>query len=346
MNKILFIVISIIFLLSSFACSQEIPVTSEDPNAAIESRKVDQTYDKQTQEAKLIAVRNEVIEKFRSERNELGVAKFIEDSYKTYPEDEIISAIYNYQSSLFCYEFYVDMKDSKSVTNVESWLTDAKAYASKIPPTYNDVFSEEIIPYVSELLGEEWKALREIALEQDENFKELTKSDKIEIYNYILDQFKYYDSKEGTYTGDKYSDEIWKEVSEKYGISESQVTQIYIDDSITKAIAAESNPEDEEPKDSDTSISSTVKYDATLNYEGGNALIAVSQEAIDEFFDALISSDQDALNVLYNNGKVAQVPPGTKVKVISKKALNSQVEIMSGTYTGNIVWVLTESIHY
>jgi PBP1b-binding outer membrane lipoprotein LpoB len=47
----------------------------------------------------------EVIEKFKNERDTIGTGKFIEDAYDSYNDSIIISAIYHYYSALETYEF-------------------------------------------------------------------------------------------------------------------------------------------------------------------------------------------------------------------------------------------------
>lgn len=73
--------------------------------------------------------------------------------------------------------------------------------------------------------------------EKDETFKPsevvdkyytLTNSDKKAICNYIQDRYDYYDSINGGYAGDKYSDTIMREAATKYGISEEQAYIIWM----------------------------------------------------------------------------------------------------------------------
>ena len=73
--------------------------------------------------------------------------------------------------------------------------------------------------------------------EKDETFKPseavdkyytLTNSDKKAICNYIQDRYDYYDSKNGGYAGDKYSDTIMREAATKYGITEEQAYIIWM----------------------------------------------------------------------------------------------------------------------
>lgn len=73
--------------------------------------------------------------------------------------------------------------------------------------------------------------------EKDETFKPsetvdkyytLTNSEKKAICNYIQDRYDYYDSANGGYAGDKYSDTIMREAAKKYGITEEQAYIIWM----------------------------------------------------------------------------------------------------------------------
>lgn len=73
--------------------------------------------------------------------------------------------------------------------------------------------------------------------EKDETFKPsetvdkyytLTNSEKKAICNYIQDRYDYYDSVNGGYAGDKYSDTIMQEAAKKYGITEEQAYIIWM----------------------------------------------------------------------------------------------------------------------
>ena len=55
--------------------------------------------------------RNGVIEKWTTAEGELGTARFIEDIYKEYPDDDVISNIYFY--CIFCFvNYWNDNKNS------------------------------------------------------------------------------------------------------------------------------------------------------------------------------------------------------------------------------------------
>src|SRR5690554_1949201 len=98
---------------------------------------------------KLENARNQVVQKYRTERDVLGTGKFIEDTYKKYPRDEIIATIYNYDNAVYCAEISKD-----GFVSEEEWIGKAKTYASKIDPSYSGPFNKEIVEFTSNLLGE------------------------------------------------------------------------------------------------------------------------------------------------------------------------------------------------
>lgn len=272
-------------------------------------------------------LRNEVVSRFRNNRTANETGKFIEDTYKKYPNDEIISTIYFYDTSSACYEYSKLLKDS-------DFYDDAIRYASKISPTYTGEFSDEIIKYATDLLGDTWSEKRNDALQQDVIFDSLTLDEKVGIYIYVQSRYDYYDTKEGYDTGNKYSDAIWSETSKKYGISLGQVTEIWMDMSVIQA--KNKNIEIEASKD--------IEYDALLDYDGEPSLIAVSQDVLDRFLTAQANNNQGTISELSNESKVATVPVGTMVNIIEKKLGVAKVKILNGIYTGNEVWVLIESL--
>ena len=60
--------------------------------------------------------------------------------------------------------------------------------------------------------------------------------------------------------------------------------------------------------------------------------------------DALVRGENGTINESYENHKVAEVPKGTKVKIIERKLTRAKVRILDDIYKGNEVWVLIESI--
>ena len=95
--------------------------------------------------SKVDQARADVVNKWRTSSDEFETPKYIEDIYKQYPEDSVISNIYFYCISKQQYEYYTSLKK-------ESYLRTAEEYAQKIDPYYTGEFSQEITQYASNLL--------------------------------------------------------------------------------------------------------------------------------------------------------------------------------------------------
>lgn len=54
-----------------------------------------------------------------------------------------------------------------------------------------------------------------------------------EIWKYCMDRWEYYDELEGGYSGDKYTEEVFDDAGEKFGISDSEAERIW--DKVDKA---------------------------------------------------------------------------------------------------------------
>lgn len=166
--------------------------------------------------------RNEVIEKWENEAGVLGTTRFIEDIYKEYPDDEVIANIYFYSIAKEQYEHYVDLEKM-------DYLESAKEYAAKIDPDYSDVYADEIMSFVELLYGsEDMEEIHEEAKDKEDTYIGLTNSDKKKICEYIQRRYDYYDSLNGGYSGDKYSDTIMQEAADKYNLTVSQVEIIWM----------------------------------------------------------------------------------------------------------------------
>lgn len=311
----------LILLISGFLFYNHIKDTSSE--FTVDNESIEQAQEVNT----IDQARNQVVEKFRNERDIMGTSKFIEDTYKQYPNDEIISTIYNYDTALSCYEFSDNGKDKE-------WFETAKSYASKISPTYEGQFSDEIIPFVTNLLGDEWNKTREETIKKDEVYSNLTFEDKIEIHRYLQSQYDKYDEQVGGDSGDKYSDQIFEETANKYGISQDNLMKIWIDTDVSSAANRSNN-----------TITEVLSYDATLSFNGEMSLIANSKEVLDRFLNAIADENQGTIDELLQSGQVAQVPVGTHVNIIEKKIGVAKVKILDGIYADNEVWVLIESVH-
>lgn len=168
--------------------------------------------------------RENVVNKWKTAAEEVGTAKYIEDIYEQYPDDETISNIYFYSTAKGQYDFYEALEDTK-------YLDGAKDYAENINPEYAGELSEEIQAFANELLGQTMEERKDSyikAKQRTERYNNLTNSEKKEICEYIQSRYDYYDSISGGYAGDKYSAEIWKEATAKYDLTPSQLDIIWM----------------------------------------------------------------------------------------------------------------------
>lgn len=175
--------------------------------------------------SKVDQARADVVNKWRTSSDEFETPKYIEDIYKQYPEDSVISNIYFYCISKQQYEYYTSLKK-------ESYLRTAEEYAQKIDPDYTGEFSQEITQYASNLLKKHQDSSSSIshseAKSTTDKYNSLTNSDKKKICEYIQSRYDYYDSLNGGYAGDKYTDIIWQEAMNKYGLTSSQLDVIWM----------------------------------------------------------------------------------------------------------------------
>ena len=180
-----------------------------------------QTEELQTKTDVEIA-REKVIEKYKKEAGNLGTSRYIEDIYKQYPSDETIANIYYYCIAREQYDLYNELSN-------ESYLESAKEYALKIKPSYSGEFSSEMHSFVEKLFpNQNVEEKHEEAYKKENNYNSLTKSEKKAICNYIQSRYDYYDSLNGGYSGDKYSDEIMRDAAERYGLTVDQIKIIWM----------------------------------------------------------------------------------------------------------------------
>lgn len=321
--KLIFVFLVLLCCLTGCNSSSNNPKKDKEKQFTVEESKLKEISD-------LESVRENVISKFKDSRNVLGTGKYIEDSYNKYSSDEIISNIYFYYSAMECLDF-------SSATN-DSWYQKAKNYASKVSPDYNGPFSEEMIEWVKNFLGEEWQKEYELALQKEENYKKLTLEDKKDILEYIDQRWQYYANKENlaidSYKLDEmYGDTIWKEAADKYNISINHVSALIMDIDLTKEIG-----KDYESKKIIT------EFDAILNYDNGSSIIAVSEDALDRYIQALVDKNEGTIAEMRNSFKISFVPKGIKVNIIEKKATVAKVKILDGIFAGNEAWILIESV--
>lgn len=247
--------------------------------------------------------------------------KEIEDIYKEYPNNKVIYNLYHFCTAIGWYDiYYILEEDLECIDN-------AKEEAAKIEPDYAGPYAEEIKGFAMEVLGNEYTKLAGEAKQRETNYMNLTDQDKKDIINYI-------------YAHENMdSDALWAEVANKYGISEMHVTYVYTNVDMLKQVGAE-NAAKKKAEEYD----SVTVYDGILNFNDGKVIIAASKDALDDALNATANNDEEALGELFLQSKVAFVESGCKVNIIDTKTGVVKVEILTGTYKGNVVWVLREEV--
>lgn len=173
--------------------------------------------------------REEVIEKWKNHANNTDTSSYIEERYKKFPSDDIISNIYYYCMACEQYNLYTEL-------NKESHLEAAKKYAQRIDKNYSGEFAEEMHNFVdevvynrtSETLNSTTEKEKHNTLSEEDRYKSLTNSEKKAICQYIERRYEYYDSVNGGYSGDKYSDIIMREAASKYNLSVQHIEIIWM----------------------------------------------------------------------------------------------------------------------
>lgn len=168
----------------------------------------------------LTEARESVVEKWKNEAGVLGTARFIEDTYEKYPDDEVIANIYFYCIAKEQYDMYEAIDDERS-------LETAIEYAQKIDPDYDGEFASDMQAFADSLLGANRKDSYSEAIENQDRYNNLTNAEKKEICNYIQSRYYYYDSISSG-KGAQYSDTVWKEATEKYNLTDTQISIIWM----------------------------------------------------------------------------------------------------------------------
>lgn len=138
----------------------------------------------------------------------------IEKLYKANTQSRIITQIYYYAEVISGIEVSSVFSDSK-------YFEQAMIYAKQIDQSYDGPYADEII-----------QLAKKYTSNSDESSKSaltMTASEKADVKAFINSRYDYYDKINGGYAGDKYTEQIWKETAEKFGISTADVDLIWYD---------------------------------------------------------------------------------------------------------------------
>jgi hypothetical protein len=147
-----------------------------------------------------------------------GFGKRLEDAYNANPSDPELTAMYHYHNAKVW-----DYGDDSTSSDIAQ----SKNEISKIPSDYSGVMSDEISAYAIKLFGSiaEWSGEAE---QKQERTADLTASKKSEIISWINSEYEFYESFDEEAYGDKYTDTIFNEAAEKYGLSRGEIDEIWI----------------------------------------------------------------------------------------------------------------------
>ena len=242
----------------------------------------------------------------------------LEDIYQENPDNKVMENLY-YFCTTCSYYWLADLMDD------ESYISSAKSEAAKIDPAYDGPYSEEVIAFAIDLLGDDYAALAKVATTQQANYEALTMQDKVEILERIENNT------------DTDVDILWEQIAQEYGISINHVTKINTD---IEVITAWGNSNKEASKQE----SEKIDYDAVLEYGSGTVVIADSRDDLDDFMRKLANDDSDSIGKMVTDGKIAYVDKGTKVDVIEKKLTVAKIRILEGPYKNVECWTIIEAV--
>lgn len=242
----------------------------------------------------------------------------LEDIYQKYPDNEMMKNLY-YFCNTCGYYWLAD------ITKDESKIEAGKMEAAKIDPNYSGAYSEEVVSFAKELLGDSYAALADDSNTEQQNYENLSMKDKIDIQNYIMSHEEIDENI------------LWEEIAEKYGISTEHVSQIYMDIDVIKAAGEQRREESEAANES-------IQYDATLSLGTESVVIANSKDDLDDYINYMSKNDDSGINNLILNGQITYVDDGTKVNVLERKLAVVKVKILEGTYKDVEAWTIMEAV--
>lgn len=136
----------------------------------------------------------------------------IEKLYKSNSSSEIITQMYYYAEVISCIE--------NSNISGSKYYDQAITYANQIDLSYNG-------PYATEIIALAKKYSESKGIQNKKSALKMSASEKNEVKAYIKERYEYYDKINGGYAGEKYTETIWKEAANKFGISTTDVDMIW-----------------------------------------------------------------------------------------------------------------------
>ena len=165
--------------------------------------------------------------------------------------------------------------------------------------------------------------------------EDLSESKKLEILAFINGQIDpLYDTDISDADLEKKADEIWTEAEKKFNVSENDIFMIMTDTNLVKKYYS-----------GETAKNEIKTYDATLEDKGyGSVVLAISRDALDEWLKAIENNDENMMNSMVEEGKIALEGNGTKVYVKDVGIAVTKVELLEGANKGAIAYVMSEQV--
>lgn len=219
-----------------------------------------------------------------------STGKFIEDAWKLSSDDEELSALYHYDTTLF----WIGIDESENAKNA----------IRKISPDYKGVYSSKIFSLGTKLFGskENWEKQYQIAggikKRTEERQKSGDKTFEKNVIKYMEERYAYYDQNKGKQ--DKYSDIVFNETAKQFSITKEEVDVIWADPENHKLV----NIENQESFVTSDNQENNYKYnpDAISLYMGGeDIIVGITDRALSDAINCLVKKDDFGFNELVSN---------------------------------------------
>lgn len=148
------------------------------------------------------------------------------------------------------------------------------------------------------------------------------------IIKYINDKYEYYDKKDDTYTGDKYTNSILSDASKKFGLSKDQIEKIYIS----------------RGSKSDDATKSVGYINRYLHTKSDYITCATTKENYAEFMNHLLATSEAEIIEDFEKGNLYFIDWITMGKYIADLKSNSpmiQLNLLNGDHSGSSCFTIS-----
>lgn len=152
------------------------------------------------------------------------IDKFFTTNFGEEKCKKLLKIMYNMLEVMTKEYTYSTEQGEKVIINIsydgEFEILSQKGYSYKI-------IAKDYSSYADLDINDELVYLEEKLILEEKSYSSLTNDDKEQIIDYIYGRYKYYDEKEGRDTGNKYTETIWQETMDAYGLTYEEVDRIW-----------------------------------------------------------------------------------------------------------------------